>query len=133
MQNIFHAMDEPQRTSPGPWPGADRENDDEYPNSEIRFGGRRDPDRAGRLEFWPSGGGKDQWWLAPPAAWGREITASLKSINALTYREGYVFVGDYGSTHISGSWTRYYKATDRERYDHYYKDTLVDTYMGSPG
>ncbi len=34
----------------------------------------------GGLSLWPSGGGKDQWWLAPPAAWGREITESLKSI-----------------------------------------------------
>jgi outer membrane lipoprotein-sorting protein len=124
--NIFHAMDEPQEQAPA--------------LRRVQIGRMTMKTRMvrfalaaavilvvlGGLSLWPSGG-KDQWWLAPPAAWGREITESLKSISALTYREGVVFVGDYGSTHTSGSWTRYYKATDRQRSDQYYKDTLVDT------
>ena len=127
LQNISHAMDEFQEQAPA--------------LRRVQIGRMTMKTRMvrfalaaavilvvlGGLSLWPSGGGGREWWLAPPAAWGREITETLKSISALTYREGYVFVGDYGSTHISGNWTRYYKATDRQRSDRFYKDTLVDT------
>lgn len=85
----------------------------------------------GGITFWPSGDGK--WWLEPPAAWGQAITESLAKINALIYREGIVFVGDYGSTHVSGSWNRLYKAPDRQRRDQYYHDALVGTTWEVPG
>jgi len=68
----------------------------------------------------------DQWWLGPQAAWAGEITASLESVKALVYREQPVFVKPFGSTHISGNWTRCYQARDRFRRDKYYHDKLVD-------
>jgi len=128
LANIFHAMDESQEQSPA----AHR-----LPIWRLTIN-----TRSGRLAlaaavilillggitFWPFGGGKNgRWWLAPPAAWGQEITESLRKVNALIYREGYVFVADYGSTHISGNWSRWYKAADRQRHDTYYNDTLVST------
>lgn len=87
----------------------------------------------GGFTFWPAGhAGKDQWWRGSPAVWGREITASLNQVKALIYREGYVFVANYGSTHTSGNWSRWYKAADRRRRDTYYKDTLVSTMWEVP-
>ena len=73
-----------------------------------------------------------QWWLGPPAAWGQHITASLDKIQALVYREGYVFVGDYGTTHVSGNWSRWYKTPHRQRRDTFYKDALVSTMWEVP-
>jgi len=82
----------------------------------------------GGITLWPSGSSESgQWWSGPPAAWGQVITESLDKVQALIYREGYVFVGDYGSTHISGNWSRWYKTPERQRQDKYYDDTLVNT------
>jgi outer membrane lipoprotein-sorting protein len=82
----------------------------------------------GGITLWPSGDPETgQWWLGPPAAWGQVITESLDKVQALIYREGYVFVGDYGSTHISGNWSRCYKTLERQRQDRYYDDMLVNT------
>jgi len=87
----------------------------------------------GGITLWPSGDPKTgQWWLGPPAAWGQLITESLDKVQALVYREGYVFVGDYGSTHISGNWSRCYKTPERQRQDKFYDDTLVSTMWEVP-
>jgi outer membrane lipoprotein-sorting protein len=128
LASVFHAMDESPEQSPMPH---------RLPMWRLTINTR--PGRfalaaavilivLGGITFWPFGSGKNgRWWLAPPAAWGREITESLRKVSVLIYREGYVFVGDYGSTHISGNWTRCYKAADRQRQDLYYNDTLVST------
>lgn len=128
LANIFHAMDE----SRGQSPTARRPQI--WRLTVNTRAGRLALAAAvilivlGGITFWPLGGGKNgQWWLAPPAAWGREITESLRKINVLIYRETYVFVADYGSTHTSGNWRRCYKAADRQRQDLYYNDTLVST------
>ena len=87
----------------------------------------------GGITLWPSGNLKTgQWWLGPPAAWGQLITESLDQVQALVYREGCVFVGDYGSTHISGNWSRWYKTAKRQRRDKIYCDTLVSTMWEVP-
>jgi outer membrane lipoprotein-sorting protein len=80
----------------------------------------------GGISFWPSGNGK--WWLGPPAVWGQEILAQLEKIEALVYRDQTVFVGRYGSTHVSGTWSRNYQAKDRSRNDRYYEHTDEDTF-----
>ncbi len=71
--------------------------------------------------------GNGQWWLGPSAAWGQEILAELEKVRVLTYREQPVFVGRYGSTHVSGSWRRAYEAADRKRIDQHYEQTLVSS------
>ncbi len=83
----------------------------------------------GGISFWPnhSPDGK-QWWLAPPAAWGQQVMAELEKVEALVYREQGVFVGRYGHTHVSGTWSRLYEAKDRSRKDRYYEHTDEDTY-----
>ncbi len=87
----------------------------------------------GGITLWPFGHSETgQWWLGPPAAWGKFITESLDTVRAVVYREGYVFVGDYGSTHVSGSWSRWYKTPERTRRDQFYKDTLVSTMWEVP-
>jgi hypothetical protein len=84
------------------------------------------------VTFWPNPDFQNvQWWLGPPAAWGQEIVAELDRIEALVYREQAVFVSRYGSTHVSGTWSRNYKAKDRYRKDRYYEDTDEDTYGDS--
>jgi outer membrane lipoprotein-sorting protein len=81
------------------------------------------------ISFWPGRGTETgKWWFAPPAAWGQEIMAKLEKIEALVYRDQTVFVGRYGSTHVSGTWSRHYEAKDRSREDRYYENTDEDTY-----
>jgi outer membrane lipoprotein-sorting protein len=79
----------------------------------------------GGITFRP---GHDKWWLGPSAAWGQQIMAELEKIEALVYRDQTVFVGRYGSTHVSGTWSTHYQAKDRSREDRYYEDTDEDTY-----
>jgi outer membrane lipoprotein-sorting protein len=87
----------------------------------------------GGVTFRPFGHSeKGQWWLGPPAAWGQVITDSLDRVQALVYRERYVFVGDYGYTHVSGNWSRWYKTPERLRRDKFYDDTLVSTMWEVP-
>ncbi len=87
----------------------------------------------GGITLWPSANPETgQWWLGPPAAWGQLIAESLGKVQALVYREGYVFVGDYGSTHISGNWSRWYKTPEKQRRDKFYDDTLVSTMWEGP-
>lgn len=81
-----------------------------------------------RINFWPGGSGAGKWWLAPPAAWGQQIMAELENIEALVYRRQGVFVSRYGSTHVSGTWHRYYEAKDRSRVERHYEHTDEDTY-----
>jgi len=83
----------------------------------------------GGISFWPGDGSPNsKWWLGPPAVWGQEIMAELEKIEALVYRDQTVFVGRYGSTHVSGTWSRNYQAKDRSREDRNYEDTDEDTY-----
>jgi len=84
----------------------------------------------GGISFWP-GGSPEKWWLGPPAAWGQEIIAKLETIEALVYRDQLVIVSPYGSTHVSGTWNRNYKAKDRSRTDRYYEPTDEDTFGDS--
>jgi outer membrane lipoprotein-sorting protein len=81
------------------------------------------------INFWPGGNSQSsKWWLGPPAAWGQEIIAKLKTIEALVYRNQAVIVSPYGSTHVSGTWSRNYQAKDRSRTDRYYEPTDEDTF-----
>ena len=86
----------------------------------------------GGVTFWPGGSPQNgKWWLGPPAAWGLEIMAELGKIEALVYRDQAVFVSPYGSTHVSGTWSRNYEAKDRSRIDRYYENTDEDTFGDS--
>ncbi|MHC4742262.1 MAG: hypothetical protein ACYS8Z_10135, partial [Planctomycetota bacterium] len=83
----------------------------------------------GGMDFWPNDGSKDaKWWLGPPAAWGQEIIESLEEFEVLVYREQFVHIGLYGSTHVSGQWSINYQAADRYRQDTYFENTDEDTY-----
>jgi outer membrane lipoprotein-sorting protein len=83
----------------------------------------------GGLSFWPIGNPQNgEWWLGSPAAWGQDIIAELEKIEALVYRGQAVHVGRYGSTHVSGTWSRNYEAKDRSREDRYYEHTDEDTF-----
>ncbi|MBL7154095.1 MAG: hypothetical protein ISS79_10275 [Phycisphaerae bacterium] len=83
----------------------------------------------GGINFWPNDGSENgKWWLGSPAAWGREIIESLEELEALVYREQFVHVSLYGSTHVSGQWSRNYQAIDRSRQDTYFGPTDEDTY-----
>ena len=83
----------------------------------------------GGITFWPdSNPQKGQWWLGPPAAWGQEIMAGLDKIEVLVYRKQSVFVSQYGSTHVSGTWSRYYEAANKSRKERYYENTDEDTF-----
>ncbi|UCD49218.1 MAG: hypothetical protein JSW27_17005 [Phycisphaerales bacterium] len=87
----------------------------------------------GGITLWPARDAETgQWWLGPPAAWGQLIAESLNKVQALVYREGYVFVGDYGTTHVSGNWSRWYKTAERRRRDKFYDETLVSTMWEVP-
>ncbi len=83
----------------------------------------------GGVTFWPGGGSEEgKWWLAPPAAWGQEIIESLEDFEVLVYREQFVHISLYGSTHVSGQWSINYQANDRYRQDTYFEHTDEDTY-----
>ncbi len=84
----------------------------------------------GAWTFLPSSSHPDsqngRWWLGS-AAWAQEVTAALDKVEVLTYREQPVIVGRYGSSHVSGSWRKYYVARDRRRMDQYYNETKVSS------
>ena len=80
------------------------------------------------INFWPSSLENGKWWLGPPAAWGQEILDYLENVEALVYREQFVHVSLYGSTHVSGQWSRNYQAIDRSRQDTYFEPTDEETY-----
>jgi len=87
----------------------------------------------GGVTFWPGRGSKNaKWWLGPPAAWGQEIMDSLEKVKTLVYRQRFVFVRPYGSTHVSGSWERCYEAKDMSRKDAYYDSDLVGIQYNIP-
>ncbi len=87
----------------------------------------------GGITLWPPGSNNNgKWWLGPPAAWGQEVLASLQNVKALVYREQAIFVGGYGSTHISHNWSRWYKAMNAWRRDTYYDDELVGIMWEAP-
>jgi hypothetical protein len=82
--------------------------------------------------FWPVGNPENgKWWLGPPAALGQEIIAELARIETLVYRDQAVFVSRYGSTHVSGTWSKNYEARDRSRKDTCYEPTDEDTFGDS--
>ncbi len=86
----------------------------------------------GGITFWPDNNPQNgQWWLGPPAAWGQEIIAGLDRIEALVYRKQSVFVSQYGSTHVSGTWSRNYEAANKSRKERYYENTDEDTFGDS--
>jgi len=86
----------------------------------------------GGVTFWRRGDPENgEWWLGPAAAWGQQIIAELEKVEALVYRSQSVFVGRYGSTHVSGTWGRNYEAKDRSRNDRYYEHTDEDTFGDS--
>jgi outer membrane lipoprotein-sorting protein len=132
LENIFHVMDEAQEPTPA-WgrPGIGRRTMNPR-ITRLALAAAVILIVLGGISFWPFSSRPNQWWLGSPAAWGQEITRSLEKVNALIYREGYVHVGDYGSTHISGNWSRWYKAADRQRKDTYYDDALVSTMWEIP-
>jgi hypothetical protein len=120
LQNIVKAMDESQEQAPAV--------------SRVRIGRMTMNTRTTRLAlaaavilivlggiaFWPFGsGGKDQWWLAPPAAWGRELLTTLDTIQAVSCREQTVFVAADGSQHTSSTWDTFYVSKDSYRRDIY--------------
>jgi outer membrane lipoprotein-sorting protein len=83
----------------------------------------------GGVTFWPGGTSQNgKWWLASPAAWGQVIMAEMQNIEALVHREQIVLVGRHGHTHVSGNWSRLYKARDRVRRDKYYEHTDENTF-----
>lgn len=73
----------------------------------------------GGLSLWPfGGGGQGQWWLASPAAWGREILTTLET-KAVRCREQTVLVAADGSQHTSSTWDTLYVSKDSYRRDIY--------------
>ncbi|UCG48989.1 MAG: zf-HC2 domain-containing protein [Phycisphaerales bacterium] len=76
----------------------------------------------GAVSLWPTG---SDWWLQSPAAVAAEITASLETVEALIHREQAVFVRPYGSTHISGNWTRICQSSHARREDTYFHDKIT--------
>jgi outer membrane lipoprotein-sorting protein len=86
---------------------------------------------VGGMPFWPGGSDTGKWWLGPSAVWGQQIMAELEKIEALVYRDQAVFVGRYGYTHVSGTWSRNYEVKDRSRKDQYYEHTDEDTFSPS--
>jgi hypothetical protein len=74
----------------------------------------------GGISFWPGGhGAKNQWWLAPSAAWGQEILAALDTARAVTCREQATLVEPDGSEHTSSTWDTFYVSNDSYRRDIY--------------
>jgi hypothetical protein len=118
LQNIFNAMDEPQDQAPA--------------LGRVQIGRLTMNTRTRRLAlaaavilivlggvaFWPFGNaGKDQWWLAPPAAWGRELLTTLDTIQAVSCREQTVLVAADGSQQTSSTWDTLYVSKDSYRRD----------------
>jgi len=120
LQNIFTAMDESQEQAPA--------------MSRVRIGRMTMNIRTTRLAlaaavilivlggiaFWPFGNaGKDQWWLAPPAAWGQELLTALGTVQAVSCREQTVLVAADGAQHTSSTWDTFYVSKDSYRRDIY--------------
>lgn len=79
----------------------------------------------GGITFWPGGGSDNgKWWLGPPAAWGKEILASLDTFKAVTCHEQNVLVMSDGSEHTSMTWNILYVSRDSYRRDIYDDDFL---------
>ncbi len=79
----------------------------------------------GGVTFWPfNSGGRNQWWLAPSAAWGQEILAALDAARSVTCREQMTLVGPDGSEQASGTWDTFYVSNDSYRRDIYDGQTL---------
>jgi hypothetical protein len=82
----------------------------------------------GGVAFWPFGaGGKNQWWLAPPAAWGRELLTTLGTIQAVSCRERTLWVTASGAEHPSSTWDIFYVSKDSYRRDIYDDEVLRET------
>jgi len=60
-----------------------------------------------------------QWWLGPPAAWGKEILDSLDRIQAVVYRQRAGWTSDYDSPEMSTGYEIRFNAKDRYRRDRY--------------
>jgi hypothetical protein len=133
LENIFHAMDESQEPAP-----ADR---------RVQIGKMIMKTRTtrwalaaavilvmlGGATFWPFGhGGKDRWWLAPPAAWGRELLTALEPVKAVSFREQIVDVDADGSQSTSSTWMIRYVSKDSYRRDIYDGNTLREIQLYVP-
>ena len=83
----------------------------------------------GGIKFWPSQNGQNsQWWLGPSSVWAGEILDSLDYIQTLVYRKQYIFVRQFGGSHVSGNWNRIYQTADKTRTELYYESTDEDTF-----
>ncbi len=78
----------------------------------------------GSINFWTHDSGKGDWWLGSPAAWGREITAAMESIEGVSCREQIFTVAKDGTKHLSSTWNVLYFSNDSYRRDIYDGDTL---------
>jgi hypothetical protein len=120
LQNIYHAMDESQEPAP-----ADR---------RVHLGRMTMNTRItkyaiaaavilivlGGVSLWPEGGGgRDRWWLAPPAAWGQELLTALGTVQVVSGREQTVLVAADGTQHTSSTWDAFYVSKDSYRRDIY--------------
>jgi hypothetical protein len=80
---------------------------------------------VGGMTFWPRGSSDSKkWWLGPPAAWGREISAALDGIKAVTCRERTILVKSDGLEIPCDTWDIFYVSRDSYRRDNYYRGTL---------
>jgi hypothetical protein len=74
----------------------------------------------GGIALWPGGSSRtDKWWLEPPAAWGKEISAALDVVKGVSCREQTIFVMADGSEHTSSTWDVLYFSRDSYRRDIY--------------
>ncbi len=120
LQNIYHAMDESQEPTPAV--------------RRVHIGRMTMNARItkyilaaavilivlGGVSLRPWGGsGRNQWWLAPPAAWGQGLLAALDTAGAVTCREQTVFVRADGTQHTSSTWNTFYVSKDSYRRDIY--------------
>ncbi len=125
LENIFHAMEESQKPASA--------------TSRVQIGKMVRKTRTtrwalaaavilvtlGGATFWPFGqGGKDRWWLAPPAAWGREVLTALEPVKAVSFREQSVEVDADGSPSTPPTWTICSMSKDSYRHDIYDGNTL---------
>jgi hypothetical protein len=120
LEHIFHAMDESQKSA--------------LATGRVQIGRMMMSTRTARfalaaavilvvlggISFWPGGhGAKNQWWLAPSAAWGQEILAALDTARAVTCREQMILVTADGAEHTSSTWDTFYVSKDSYRRDIY--------------
>jgi hypothetical protein len=68
--------------------------------------------------------GNGDWWRGSPAAWGREITAAMETVEGVSCRERIFTVTEDGRKHMSSTWCVFYFSKDSYRRDIYDGDAL---------